>query len=140
MRWHSLLLVYGFVLFFGLMQGARGPIIVALVAVLFSGGGVGAIYGTLSLAMGLGAAIGSWSSGLLYELTGSYVASFLLAIGGCLAGLSTFWLVRSLRDESMGEPSAAARRPLVAARRLGRATAMTQHHPHDPIVLGLRFA
>jgi MFS family permease len=37
--WHSLLLVYGFVLFFGLMQGARGPIIVALVAVLFSGGG-----------------------------------------------------------------------------------------------------
>ena len=60
-RWHSLLLVYGFVLFFGLMQGARGPIIVALVAVLFPGGGVGAIYGTLSLAMGLGAAIGSWS-------------------------------------------------------------------------------
>jgi MFS family permease len=47
--WHSLLPVYGFVLFFGLMQGARGPIIVALVAVLFSGGGVGAIYGTLSL-------------------------------------------------------------------------------------------
>jgi len=107
MRWHSLLLVYGFVLFFGLMQGARGPIIVALVAVLFSGGGVGAIYGTLSLAMGLGAALGSWSSGLLYELTGSYVASFLLAIGGCLAGLSTFWLVPSLRDEAMGEPRTA---------------------------------
>jgi MFS family permease len=106
MRWHSLLLVYGFVLFFGLMQGARGPIIVALVAVLFSGGGVGAIYGTLSLAMGLGAAIGSWSSGMLYELTGSYVASFLLAIGGCLAGLATFWLVRSLREETLAEPNA----------------------------------
>ena len=53
--WHSLLLVYGFVLFFGLMQGARGPIIVAMVAMLFPGGGVGAIYGTLSLALGLGA-------------------------------------------------------------------------------------
>ena len=53
-----------FVLFFGLMQGARGPIIVALVARLFPGGGVGAIYGTLSLAMGLGAALGSWLSGL----------------------------------------------------------------------------
>jgi hypothetical protein len=48
--WHSLLLVYGFVLFFGLMQGARGPIIVTLVALLFPGGGIGAIYGTLSLA------------------------------------------------------------------------------------------
>jgi MFS family permease len=108
--WHSLLLVYGFVLFFGLMQGARGPIIVALVAVLFSGGGVGAIYGTLSLAMGLGAAIGSWSSGLLYVLTGSYVASFLLAIGGSLAGLATFWLVGSLREEKMGEPHPARQR------------------------------
>jgi MFS family permease len=107
--WHSLLLVYGFVLFFGLMQGARGPIIVALVAVLFSGGGVGAIYGTLSLAMGLGAAIGSWSSGLLYVLTGSYVASFLLAIGGSLAGLATFWLVGSLREEKIGEPHPAPR-------------------------------
>ena len=45
------------------MQGARGPIIVTLVALLFPGGGVGAIYGTLSLALGLGAALGSWISG-----------------------------------------------------------------------------
>ena len=49
--WPSLLLVYAFVFFFGLMQGARGPIIVAMVAVLFPGG-VGAIYGTLSVARG----------------------------------------------------------------------------------------
>ena len=99
--WHWLLLVYGFVLFFGLMQGARGPIIVTLVALLFPGGGIGAIYGTLSLALGLGAALGSWMSGLLYVLTGSYIASFLLAIGGSLAGLATFWLVRSVREETL---------------------------------------
>jgi MFS family permease len=110
-QWHSLLLVYGFVLFFGLMQGARGPIIVALVAVLFPGGGVGAIYGTLSLAMGLGAATGSWASGLLYEATGSYVASFLLAICGALAGMATFWLVRSLREETVAEVGVRAPRP-----------------------------
>jgi len=106
--WHSLPLVYGFVLFFGLMQGARGPIIVTLVALLFPGGGIGAIYGTLSLALGLGAALGSWLSGLLYELTGSYIASFLLAIGGSLAGLATFWLVRSVREETLGDPPATA--------------------------------
>jgi len=97
--WPSLVLVYGFVLFFGLMQGVRGPIIVALVAVLFPGGGVGAIYGTLSLAMGLGAALGAWGSGLLFAWTGSYVASFLLAVGAALAGLSCFWVVPSLRYE-----------------------------------------
>jgi MFS family permease len=91
-------LVYGFVLFFGLMQGARGPIIVAMVAALFPGG-VGAVYGTLSVAQGVGAGFGSWFSGFLYELTGSYTASFLLAICGSVAGLATFWVVRSLREE-----------------------------------------
>lgn len=99
--WPSLALVYTFVWFFGLMQGARGPIIIALVARLFPGGGVGAIYGTLSLAMGLGAGLGSWASGLLYELTGSYIASFVLAIAGALAGLAMFWGFRSLREESI---------------------------------------
>jgi MFS family permease len=98
--WPSSALVYAFVLFFGLMQGVRGPIIVAMVAVLFRGGGVGAIYGTLSLAMGLGAAMGAWASGLLYALTGSYWASFVLAIGGALAGLCTFWFLPSLRYEA----------------------------------------
>jgi len=98
-----LLLVYAFVFFFGLMQGARGPIIVAMVATLFPGG-VGAIYGTLSVAQGFGAGLGSWISGVLYELTGSYVASFTLAIGGALVGLATFWVVRSLREENIPPP------------------------------------
>ena len=97
--WPSLVLVYAFVWFFGLMQGARGPIIIASVARLFPGGGVGTIYGTLSLAMGLGAALGSWISGLLYEVTGSYVSSFALAIVAALLGLATFWGVRGLREE-----------------------------------------
>ena len=107
--WPTLLLAYAFVLFFGLMQGARGPIIIATVARLFPGGGVGAIYGTLSLAMGLGAGLGSWLSGLLYELTGNYLASFSLAIAGALTGLLTFWVVPSLRREDGEVPSASVR-------------------------------
>ncbi len=99
--WPTLLLAYAFVLFFGLMQGARGPIIIATVARLFPGGGVGAIYGTLSLAMGFGAGLGSWLSGLLYELTGSYLASFALAATAACAGLLTFWAVPSLREASV---------------------------------------
>jgi MFS family permease len=102
----SLLLVYAFVFFFGLMQGARGPIIVAMVAQLFRGG-VGAVYGTLSVAQGIGAALGSWGSGLLYELTGSYIASFMLAICGAIIGLASFWVVRSLREERLASPAPA---------------------------------
>jgi MFS family permease len=103
--WSWLLLVYVFVLFFGLMQGARGPIIIVLVTRLFPGG-VGTIYGTLSLAMGLGAALGSWASGALYEQTGSYLASFALAIAAALSGLGMFWAVRALREEG-GAPDQA---------------------------------
>jgi MFS family permease len=105
--WPSLLLVYAFVCFFGLMQGARGPIIVALTARLFPGGGVGAIYGTLSMGMGGGAAIGSWVSGLLYQLTGGYVASFTLSAASAFIGMASFWAFRSLREEVAVAASAA---------------------------------
>lgn len=104
--WPTLVLVYGFVLFFGLMQGARGPIIVAMVAALFPGG-MGAIYGALSVAQGLGAGFGSWFSGLLYELTGSYIASFAVAACGACIGLASFWVVRSLRHETVTQISSA---------------------------------
>jgi predicted MFS family arabinose efflux permease len=104
--WPSLLLVYAFVWFFGLMQGARGPIIVALTAKLFSGGGVGAIYGALSLGMGGGAALGSWASGLLYQLTGGYVASFGLGAACAFVGMVSFWAFTSLREERLAGAAA----------------------------------
>ena len=48
------ILVYGFVLCFGLMQGARGPVIAVMVSILFRGGSVGTIFGALALGLGLG--------------------------------------------------------------------------------------
>ena len=106
----SLLLVYAFVFFFGLMQGARGPIIVGMVAQLFRGG-VGAVYGTLSVAQGVGAGLGSWVSGLLYELTGGYIASLMVAICAAFIGLASFWVVRSLREEKAPTPTPIASAP-----------------------------
>lgn len=98
--WPSLSLVYGFVLFFGLSQGARGPIVSTLTARLFPGGGIGGIYGAITLGLGLGAAIGSWASGLLQEMTGTYFASFAMAWVASALGLTQFWVVRALREES----------------------------------------
>lgn len=97
--WPKAILVYGFVILFGLMQGARGPIIVALVSVLFRGGAVGTIFGALSLALGLGAGAGSLISGMLHEATGTYFASFALGVIGSSTGMAMFWLVPSLRHE-----------------------------------------
>ena len=99
--WPSLVLVYGFVLFFGSMQGARGPIIVAMLATMFRGGNIGSIFGVMSLGMGLGGALGSWVSGLLHDLTGGYVISFLVGITAAFGGMGCFWLVPSMRRERL---------------------------------------
>jgi MFS family permease len=101
----SLFLMYAFVVCFGLMQGARGPILVALVSVLFPGGGVGSIFGALSLGLGVGAALGSWASGLLHEIAGGYTASFGLAVISSTAGMLVFLLVPSLRHERLSPPA-----------------------------------
>lgn len=92
-------LVYGFVLCFGLMQGARGPVIAAMVSILFRGGSVGTIFGALALGMGFGAGLGSWVSGELHDLTGTYVASFTFAAIASFLGLATYWISASLRTE-----------------------------------------
>ncbi len=95
----TLILVYMFVFFFGIVQGARGPIIAVLVSLLFRGGSVGAIFGTLSLAMGLGAGGGSWLSGALHDWTHGYVASFTLGFVASGLGLAVYWISPSLRRE-----------------------------------------
>lgn len=97
----KMILVYAFVTLFGLMQGARGPVIAALVAILYRGGSVGAIFGALSMALGLGAGLGSWTSGLLHDLTGDYVASFLLAIAASFCGMISYVASSSLRHEKL---------------------------------------
>lgn len=95
----ELWLVYGFVIFFGLSQGARGPIVTTMTAQLFPGGGMGSIYGAITLGLGVGAAVGSWVSGLLHDLTGGYFLSFGLAWGASALGLAQFYLIRALADE-----------------------------------------
>jgi len=94
----SIVLVYGWALLFGVNQGTRGPIISTLTATLFSGGGVGRIYGTIALGMGFGAAFGSWLSGLLHDMTGGYLASFVMAATSAALGMATFWTVPLLSE------------------------------------------
>ena len=95
----NLALLYAFVFFFGIMQGARGPVIAVMVAILFRGGSVGTIYGALSMALGFGAGLGSWVSGGLHDLTGGYVASFGFAGLCSVTGLAIYVISPSLRLE-----------------------------------------
>ena len=88
-------LLAAFVPVFGLTMGARGPVVSTLVARLYPGN-VGAVFGAVTLGLGLGAATGGFLSGLLHDLTGGYGAVFALAILAALAGLAPYWALRPL--------------------------------------------
>lgn len=90
---HSVWL-YAYAFLFGLGFGARGPIITAMAAELFAGRRFGAIYGAMNLANGLGGALGPWFGGAVHDLTGSYRAAFLTAMGFCGVAAACFWMVR----------------------------------------------
>jgi MFS family permease len=107
LQWHrAYALVGAFVLLFGTMQGSRGPLVAVLSARNFSGGGLGTVYGTIMVGMGLGGAVGSWGAGTLHDLTGGYRAGFMLSAVCAAAGLTLFWTVRALS----AQPLSAARR------------------------------
>ncbi|SDB70044.1 Sugar phosphate permease [Belnapia rosea] len=79
---------------FGLTWGARGPAITAKTADLFPGPRLGTILGVITIGSGLGAAIGSWAAGFIFDLTNSYRIAFLLSIVAYVAGSVAFWALR----------------------------------------------
>ncbi|HEX2944068.1 MAG TPA: MFS transporter [Rhodopila sp.] len=80
--------------FFGLTWGARGPAITAKTADLFPGPNLGAILGVITIGTGLGAAVGSWAAGFVFDVTGSYRVAFWLSILFYVAGSIAFWALR----------------------------------------------
>lgn len=79
---------------FGITWGARGPAITAKTADLFSGPRLGTILGVITVGSGLGAGLGSWGAGLLFDLTGSYRVAFMLSILAYALGAMAFWALR----------------------------------------------
>jgi len=80
--------------FFGLTWGARGPAITAKTADLFPGHQLGTILGVITIGSGLGAALGAWGAGWIFDLTGSYRVAFMLSIAAYVGGVVAFWALR----------------------------------------------
>lgn len=85
-----------FVVIFGIAQGARGPIVSTLSARIFPGSAQATIYGTIYACMSLGAALGAYTSGLLYDLSGTYRLGFAFSMVGVLAAVAPFWISNKL--------------------------------------------
>ena len=87
-RW----LVFAWVICFGTMQGARGPIVSSLAARHFSGPGFATIYGTMFAWMSIAGATGGLVAGLLYDLTGGYRAGLVFSLCTVFLAISPFWV------------------------------------------------
>ncbi|HMM71432.1 MAG TPA: MFS transporter [Rhodocyclaceae bacterium] len=98
--WKAGWLVTAYVLAFGLGQGGRGPIVSSLCARRFAGAGQATIQGALFSGAWVGSAVGALCAGVLHDLTGGYVASFVVAIIAVLLGGIPFWLPHGLGSPS----------------------------------------
>jgi MFS family permease len=90
-------LLTGFIVCFGSTIGSRGPLIAATAMNIFGGKRVGTILGAITLGSGLGAAIGSWSGGLIHDWSGSYDPMMAFALVNVLLGMAPFLAVPELR-------------------------------------------
>lgn len=86
--------LYAFVLAYGFAQGAGGIAIAAKTVALFHGPSLGTIFMVVNLSAHLGAALGAWCGGRLFDLSGSYALTFITAMVSGLLAISCMWLGR----------------------------------------------
>jgi MFS-type transporter involved in bile tolerance (Atg22 family) len=89
-------LAAGYVFFLFLPLGSRASIVTVLLGRIAPPAQYGVIFGLLGIGNNLGAALGPWLSGILFDRTGSYLVIYLCALGIALTGLgalSVFCLV-----------------------------------------------
>ena len=99
LQWYpNIWVLTGFVVCFGSMIGSRGPLLTATAMKLFKGKRVGTIYGSISIGSGLGSAFGSWSGGLIHDISLSYNPLILYALIAVILGMIPFLVVPALRS------------------------------------------
>ncbi|HLB89623.1 MAG TPA: MFS transporter, partial [Terriglobales bacterium] len=72
--------VYMAGMLYGIGHSSGNPTYGAVIGDIFSGTNIGTIFGFLEITFGLGMALGSWSGGTIFDITGSYRWAFVLAL------------------------------------------------------------
>lgn len=84
--------LYVYALFFGLGYGARGPIVSATSADLFSGKHFATIFGLITIGHGIGGALGPWAGGAVYDRFGAYQPAFVGSFFALFGAIVCFWI------------------------------------------------
>jgi MFS family permease len=83
-RW----VAYGYVLFVFLPLGTRATVVAMLIPRLAPASRFGAVFGALAIGNSLGAALGPFLSGAIYDVTRSYLAIYAVAVVLVVTGLA----------------------------------------------------
>ncbi|MFN0074490.1 MAG: MFS transporter [Chloroflexota bacterium] len=112
-----ILVIFGLLLGIGYSVGATvNP---NIVADLFRGPAFGAIFGALVIGSSIGSALGAWIGGLVFDLTGSYLAAFGLVALSLLLGTFLVWLAAPRKVRRIPYP----------IRWLAASRSIAEHHP-----------
>jgi MFS family permease len=87
-EWNGLriALLWGFTVTFGVGYNGISPLYAGAVAEHFAGPSLGTMFGLLDLGFGIGAAIGPWVAGRIYDAVSSYTLVLWGGIAGMLLG------------------------------------------------------
>lgn len=85
-------MLYVYVVFYGFFAGSNAPTYAASVADLFHGRHFGTILGSADLGFGIGAAVGPWLGGYIFDTTGSYTLAFITAIVAIAVACIFLWI------------------------------------------------
>ena len=84
-------LTYAYSVCFGMGYAVTAALPPLITADLFEGQAFGSIFGTLMAFAGVGAAIGAWFTGLIYDWAGSYVPTFIINMVSSLISCVSIW-------------------------------------------------
>ncbi|MFA5027592.1 MAG: MFS transporter [Candidatus Methylomirabilota bacterium] len=91
------LLPYVYGVLIGLGYAGTAPLTPAAASDLFSGPGYSVIFGSLHFLLCLGAAVGSWGAGKIFDGTGSYEAALWTALAAALLAPALMWVAAPRR-------------------------------------------
>jgi len=91
---HDLRMLYLFAALFGLAWGGCGVTVLAMVSDAFGERKIGTLMGALDVGLAVGGAVGATLAGLIFDITNSYAASFIIGSASMLVSAVCYSLIR----------------------------------------------
>jgi MFS family permease len=98
-------LIYAFAVMHGLGSGATGTISSSLQADVFQGKSFGLIFGFIQAASGIGAALGPWLTGLIYDTQGTYLPALQGMLVIYVVVVAGVWIVAPRKVRPIVKPA-----------------------------------